>query len=417
MAADRRRSTLAVLSSLEHSRAVQAAAFATAPVAVVAPRALAILLPLAAMAAVYAGWRSDVRPRFVATLSLLIAACALWAAASALWAEQPRLVWSALAQFTVMSLAGLALMSLDHALDAKARRDIETGLLAGVAIAWLLLAAEWASGLLLERSIAARFFVREAYPAFIFNRGAAMLALLAWPAALIASRRFGPWSGVATVLAIVVLLTQFESMAALLGLAGGGIVALCALRRPRATALALAVVLAAGTFAAPWIVRVPTGEVVAARGDVSISITHRIKIWRFVSDAIAERAALGWGLNAARELPGRLAPGGEMRIAASTEESSLHPHNVFLQVWVELGVVGAALLTLLLLHAVRAAHRLAGPDGGGRNEAAMALGTLTAGCLVAATGYGIWQAWWLAGLWLAAAFVGALARGCDARTR
>jgi O-antigen ligase len=187
------------------------------------------------------------------------------------------------------------------------------------------------------------------------------------------------------------------------------------LGRPRATALALAVVLVAGTLAAPWIVRLPAGAIVAERGDVSISITHRIKIWRFVSDTIGERPALGWGLNAARELPGRLAPDGASRVASATEESSLHPHNAFLQIWLELGIVGATLLSLLLMHAVRAAHQLAGPDGGGRDEAAMALAALAAGCLVAATGYGIWQAWWLAGLWLAAAFVGALAPGRDAR--
>lgn len=415
MAADKLRATHAVRSSLEHGRVIQAAAFATAPLAVVAPRALAILLPLAAVTAFAAGLRAGVRPRIPAATSLLFTAFAVWAAASAIWAEQPRLVWPALGQFAATSVGGLALLSLVATLSPDRRREIETALLAGVAIAWLLLAVEWVSGLIFERSIAARFFVKEIYHGFIFNRGAAMLALLVWPAALAAARRHGPWAGVATVAAVAALLTQFESMAALLGLAGGGFVALCALRWPLVTGRTFATVLVAGALAAPWIVRIPLGEAVAARGDVSLSITHRIKIWRFVSDAIDERPAFGWGLNAARDLPGRLTADGAARMAPSAEEMSLHPHNAFLQIWLELGVVGAVMVCLLLAHATRGARRLAAPDGGGRNEAAMALGGLGAACLIAVTGYGIWQAWWLAGLWLAAAFIAALARRGDAQ--
>ncbi|HSE80041.1 MAG TPA: O-antigen ligase family protein [Alphaproteobacteria bacterium] len=412
MAAHRLRAAHAVRSPLDHGRVIQATAFATAPLAVVAPRALAILLPLAALTALAVSWRAGVRLRVPAATSLLVASFALWAAASAAWAEQPRLVWPALGQFAAMSIAGLALFAFVGALDVERRRGIEAALLVGAAVAWLLLAIEWASGLVFERSIAARFFVKEVYHGFIFNRGAAMLSMLVWPAALAAARRLGPWAGVATVVSVAALLTQFESMAALLGLAGGGIVALCALRWPRVTGPALAAVLVAGALAAPWIVRIPLGETFGARTDVSISITHRIKIWRFVSDAIGERPAVGWGLNAARELPGRLSTDGAARIAPTTEEISLHPHNAFLQIWLELGVVGVVMTCLLLWRVTRGAWRLA--DGGGRGAAAVTLAAIAAGSLVAVTGYGIWQAWWLAGLWLAAALIAAVAQGGDA---
>src|SRR5512145_3403878 len=116
MAAHRLRAAHAVRSPLDHGRVIQATAFATAPLAVVAPRALAILLPLAALTALAVSWRAGVRLRGPAATSLLVASFALWAAASAAWAEQPRLVWPALGQFAAMSIAGLALFAFVAAL-------------------------------------------------------------------------------------------------------------------------------------------------------------------------------------------------------------------------------------------------------------------------------------------------------------
>ena len=69
---------------------------------------------------------------------------------------------------------------------------------------------------------------------------------------------------------------------------------------------------------------------------------------------------------------------------------------------------------LLLGGATRGAWRFATAGGGGRGTGAMTLAAIAAGSLVAVTGYGIWQAWWLAGLWLAAALIAAVAQGGDA---
>jgi hypothetical protein len=70
-----------------------------------------------------------------------------------------------------------------------------------------------------------------------------------------------------------------------------------------------------------------------------------------------------------------------------------------------------ALATLLALVAVRGAARL-GPDPATAGlTRAGALATIASGTIVAATGYGIWQAWWMAALWIAAALVAAAPKG------
>ena len=79
-----------------------------------------------------------------------------------------------------------------------------------------------------------------------------------------------------------------------------------------------------------------------------------------------------------------------------------HPHNSFLQVWAELGVVGAALAALVLLLTLRA---VAGWTATART---MVLALLAGAGIVAFVEHGAWQAWWTAGVGAAIAWLRAL---------
>ena len=73
------------------------------------------------------------------------------------------------------------------------------------------------------------------------------------------------------------------------------------------------------------------------------SAGHRLLIWRFTGARIAERPWLGWGLDAARAVPG-----GDVEARPGEKFLPLHPHNAALQTWLELGVPGAMLFALFL---------------------------------------------------------------------
>src|SRR5207244_777034 len=96
----------------------------------------------------------------------------------------------------------------------------------------------------------------------------------------------------------------------------------------------------------------PAREDVLALADAMPSLRtsalHRLIIWRFATDHIAERPVLGWGMDASRELPGGktsvrdyldLPPS----IVLEGSVMPLHPHDAILQWWVELGIIGAVL--------------------------------------------------------------------------
>jgi O-antigen ligase len=173
---------------------------------------------------------------------------------------------------------------------------------------------------------------------------------------------------------------------------------------PRLATRAAAVGLAAFFLLAPLIF----SAAVPRLPDLSAlprSAAHRVLIWDFVGERIAVRPVLGWGMEASRAIPGgddTFAPatldrfgldGAEERAffaLPSTKRLPLHPHNAALQVWLELGAVGAVLAAALAASVMLAARSPA------------ALGAATAGAVTGALSFGAWQPWWIASLLLAA---------------
>jgi O-antigen ligase len=71
----------------------------------------------------------------------------------------------------------------------------------------------------------------------------------------------------------------------------------------------------------------------------------------------------------------------------------LHPHNAALQLWFELGVVGAVLATLFW---VWLWARIGAVAEDSRTDAGIAAAVAVAYLTIGALSFGVWQEWWLA---------------------
>ena len=107
------------------------------------------------------------------------------------------------------------------------------------------------------------------------------------------------------------------------------------------------------------------------------SWAERLRIWSFVADQFVQHPLRGAGLDASRTFPG-IVP--------------LHPHNGPLQLWYELGALGALLGTGFW---VWLWLRIAGRAEDDRLFAAVASATATVYIVISAVGFGLWQEWWL----------------------
>lgn len=123
---------------------------------------------------------------------------------------------------------------------------------------------------------------------------------------------------------------------------------------------------------------------------------HRLEIWDFVVRYALNSPLYGYGIEATRFVENFT-----HNYIIHPDPTVLHPHNFAVQIWIEFGAIGATLasagIALLL-------YRIAGMD---KAVARPALAVFMAALSIAATGYGMWQSWWL-GLILCAAALCAL---------
>jgi O-antigen ligase len=142
----------------------------------------------------------------------------------------------------------------------------------------------------------------------------------------------------------------------------------------------------------------------AAADALKGSAGHRLLIWSFVGDRIGERPFTGWGLDAARAIPG-----GKEEVRPGLTRLPLHPHNAALQLWLELGMPGAALIALFVGWLWLGLAGAPWP----RLYAAAVGGSLTAALAAAFAAYGVWQEWWLGTLGLALFLILVMARAAE----
>ena len=296
--------------------------------------------------------------------------------------------------------AGLALAAAASAIAAP--RRLTWFLLAGMALGVGIAVADLSTGGLLGS-----IFTDRPYRPTRLNQASISFAILLLPAAavLLAIGR--------TVLAVSLAGAAAATVCALVGtaakvvlVAGVSMGLLLYYSRSRVAHAAavvsiMAIIVAPLTFAR--LERVPgLGE---AADVLKVSAGHRLLIWSFAGDRIAERPLSGWGLDASRNIPG-----GKDPIRAGKSWMPLHPHNAGLQIWLELGVPGAVLFALLIAFLW---HCLASAEWP-RLFVAAAGGSLAIASVACFATYGIWQEWWLSVLWLSLFLVLVMARVASA---
>jgi len=317
----------------------------------------------------------------------LLGALLLWGALSTVWSIDPGRSLVLEMRLAGLFVAALALAAAANRVASPWRltRFLCAGTAIGVVLAWCDLGS--AGGLSQYVSI-------RDFGAPRLNPVAAWLAILLLPAgALLVCRGRMLLAAMVVVVMTAAVLTLADTTAkAALALSLPVAALLCfwqgAVARI-AAALSIVVILSA-PMTLPRLARLPS--VFATVDAFKTSAGHRLLIWSFTGERIAERPGLGWGLDAARAIPG-----GKDEIRPGQDRLPLHPHDAALQLWLELGAPGAALFALLVGLLWLRLGEVAWPP----LYAAASGGSLAAALAIAFSGWGIWQEWWLGTLALA----------------
>jgi O-antigen ligase len=383
------------------ARAAMALAGAAAlvpPLGIVDPLAIAPLFTLAAVAVLAFDRGVATRARALLPLAAMGAALAAWAMLSAAWSIIPLHSFLEGLRLLLIVAGGVVLLASAGALEPRERRMVALAAAAGLGVALVLAFVAALRGAAVTQTL-----LGHALSPSSFDRGSTTLALALWP--VVAARRSRVVAAL-LALASAAAIYLLASTAALVAIAASLVAFAAAWAAPRATAAALALGLVIFAAAAPIVVPPYAVTVALHERDPGIkwSGIHRLLIWRFTADRIAERPFLGWGMDASRDLPGgkthfaALFP--QANLPGDAEALPLHPHDAALQWEVELGAPGTLLCLALVLWGL---WRLASAAGMTRLGRGAALGWAAGALVVALVAYGIWQAWWLSTLFLTAA--------------
>lgn len=407
-----------------HGHVLALMAVAVPPLAVFASKGLAPLAVGGAVALATAQLAmTRTLPKPPPWLVGILGAVVVWAAFSALWSLDPGNTLRKDARLLGSLLAGLVLFDAARNLDRDGRDSLEWGMIAAALLAFALVGFEVATNCLVSRMIHGQATLtwsdyrgEQAHSVFVKN-AASVCALMAWPSALMIGRRFGPCAMWLSLVVALALVAPTHASTAATALAIGLAVFAVARSYPRLVAVLIGGALVIAVAAMPLVPRMlpPPERVMAAMPEfVPDSFRHRLRIWAFVAEHIAERPLTGWGLDSSRSIPGGSVKTwtvveipGRPTHTHHEEPLPLHPHNNLLQWWLELGLPGAVLAATLVVTILRRIiHAPLDRDG-----TAASLALLATGLFIANSSYGAFQNWWVGVEWLAAAFVaGAVAR-------
>lgn len=385
------------------------------PMAYLAPMGLTPLLALLALVVIAASWRRARAEERGAGMTFLQAGLAAWplllvGLLSAVWSISPAVSLGKTGQ-----LAGLLVMGVLFVPAVAVTLPIDrTRLLSITTFGFLAAATLVLADLALDGGLSAWARpVPEGTLAASYSRGAATHAIFAVPLFLglwrLGRRRLALVSFAAALMPF-----GLEQTSAQLALMIAVAAALTVLAVPVLRWLLLIAQLSF-VMAIPLVLPYDYVEYLCPLIDTKASIVHRVVIWNFAHERWLERPTVGWGLASARHVPGGdgyadfITPCGRDVTALHDGRPNLpqllplHTHNAAVQVWLELGGLGALALAWLIVILSCRGYNMA------RDRAGMAAtaGLSAAVFVVAMVSFGAWQSWWWAAMLLALGVAGA----------
>lgn len=364
--------------------------FLNALTATLLPRATAIVLTVLGVIIIVCALLRKTLPNLpgkpaLAGLLIILALAGL----SILWSIAPDESARRLPRLALLFLWGLLALGATQLVTAKIATRAMTATTAAFLIALITLGIEIHNDHIIYREIKLLLMQplkNDHVSGNILNQPAALIALYLWPVSL------GLWLKQYRLLSIVLIAfslavfipsnAQSVSLALIAG-AGGSLAAALHPRSMKIWFSALIILIMTAMPHLPQLLQ----QLFNNRPHMLVtSAQHRLEIWQYVVGKIFEHPILGHGLEASRVL----GAGTQSTVLPASSLLPLHPHNGFLQIWLELGLAAYVTLGLLCLWVVHKISQLQG--------AAMVFSTglFICGLSLFSTAFGMWQSWLIA---------------------
>ncbi|HEY4134067.1 MAG TPA: O-antigen ligase family protein [Alphaproteobacteria bacterium] len=335
------------------------------------------------------------------TIFLALLALLAWSAIGLLWSISPANTVKTILQLAGIFASAAILLGGAALLTPGQARRVAGVLAAGIVLALALYAVEWLFDSPIQRLFRTPYLEEDEAIYSPFNRGLVLLLLTTAPAVIALWRAGRRRLAAGLYAAVAVVAYAYYGSSVELALTCGFIVILLVMLTPRRVMPVLGALFAACVLVAPVAVKfVATPDLVAWAGQRTnnFSAIHRLVIWEFATKRILEKPLTGWGLDTSRVMPGAkelvtitVKDTNSGKPNTPVERLPLHPHDMALQWWLELGLPGAVIAGFVIFSLFGLIARLPAQ----RIEKALLTAQATMAIVIGALGYGIWQSWWM----------------------
>ena len=368
-------------------------------IAVYAPKGMVLLVGSAAVALLFdQGVRKDLRGTPLPLILVVSLPLILWSLIAVIWSPSPEKalrLWGAI----ILLLAAARILSAGVArISVPDRHRLKTALIWSAGLFIVLVGIEnITEGFIVKALKGTRGKGIDDYKAWLTS-GNTIMAVCAWPMIAAVASRTNIYAGAAMFAAITIMTVFGISDASVLAMAVSGLVFALVLWGKRWALAGIAALSFVGAVATPFLVQEITWSgirgIIGAESRFPVTPSHRWVIWKFASSRTMDHPFLGWGFDSSRSIPGSTDHAYGQRYA---EMLPLHPHNGSLQIWLELGLIGALAFALVIAAAPYQARRVSDSW----QQTAVLMGVFAAYMTLGQLSFGIWQNWWIATLILA----------------
>lgn len=351
---------------------------------------------------------SLIRPGVTIAVAALLAGYLL---ANAGWAVDPASAYRKVAGLFLIGACSVCAVLAVRSMDDATLERVFRAFLIAIAIGAIALLIELTSGLRVTRAIynvmpflrpdGAKHLgldgERVIYiGTYILNRNVGLIALLFWPVLALLSivwrTETARWFSVGLVVLLVAVIAASQHESSQLALAFGVVVAGLAFFASRAIRWLLAILWCASFLLVVPLSKVAYDDLELHKADwLPYTAQARIIIWGYTAKSIPDNLLHGVGVRSTRLLDTAAKekadkPDGHV-VAPRTGR---HAHNLYLQSWFELGLIGVILVVLAGLRLLALIDARAGrlrPFG---------YGLFAAWMVIAAFAWGMWQTWLIA---------------------
>jgi hypothetical protein len=365
--------------------------FALGPLMALVPRLVFIWVIVAAFAFLpfFVAQRTAIFHNISWRNVALMLAALLYTGLSSLWSPSPKGLEMAL-NLCGMVLCGTLLMLAHPFLPAMDKHRMGLGFALGWGLGFALLLCEfflnfpifrWVNGL------SPTEFIGEN----VHKRAAALFAISLWPLAYLLEMRFKKGTAAVAVILFFFISGFLTSRSVLLGALVGMGVLFFSWHHASLARWALMAMIGFGViFTPPLFAMLPLAPP-EVTGRFFDSAQHRMKIWALTAEHVIDAPVFGNGIDASRGIESKVKAQAARYMPEGNAVISLHPHNIFLQIWLDGGIIGALIwggLMLLLADRTRYLPEASQP---------YALAAIYCSLTLLSTTYSILQAWWMAG--------------------